>query len=210
MPLFTSGSTTTYATDRQGRHRGQHDRGTPPGSSTATRTTRAGRSRTRAKGRASYTSAPFYGYTQGPGYYGKTFFIWPPDPRRPLTTGQRLDAPIKQFLTDFGYTSTDFSGGTTGPPLYGIYSVTSTPGSQNWPWPNDGGTTLSTYLTAKVYMPGRKPQAHHLGLAIPADHAALLLELRGRQPGNDPLRLAAAILRHQRQHQAVQHVRRAR
>ncbi len=23
---------------------------------------------------------PFQGYTQGPGYWGKTFFIWPPDP----------------------------------------------------------------------------------------------------------------------------------
>ena len=23
----------------------------------------------------------FYGYTKGPGYWGKTFFIWPPDPR---------------------------------------------------------------------------------------------------------------------------------
>jgi hypothetical protein len=23
----------------------------------------------------------FYGYTQGPGYWGKTFFLWPPDPR---------------------------------------------------------------------------------------------------------------------------------
>ena len=23
----------------------------------------------------------FHGYTQGPGYYGKTFFVWPPDPR---------------------------------------------------------------------------------------------------------------------------------
>jgi hypothetical protein len=25
-------------------------------------------------------SGQFYGYTQGPGYWGKTFFIWPPDP----------------------------------------------------------------------------------------------------------------------------------
>lgn len=26
-------------------------------------------------------AATFHGYTEGPGYYGKTFFIWPPDPR---------------------------------------------------------------------------------------------------------------------------------
>lgn len=34
-----------------------------------------------SQGYKAYGMAPaFYGYTQGPGYYGKTFFIWPPDP----------------------------------------------------------------------------------------------------------------------------------
>ena len=34
------------------------------------------------QGYAAYGMAPqFNGYTQGPGYWGKTFFIWPPDPR---------------------------------------------------------------------------------------------------------------------------------
>jgi Flp pilus assembly protein TadG len=28
-----------------------------------------------------YTSNPFQGYTGGPSYWGKTFFVWPPDPR---------------------------------------------------------------------------------------------------------------------------------
>ncbi|HVX10619.1 MAG TPA: pilus assembly protein TadG-related protein [Pirellulales bacterium] len=32
------------------------------------------------KGYQGYTNKTFNGYTQGPGYYGKTFFIWPPDP----------------------------------------------------------------------------------------------------------------------------------
>ena len=27
------------------------------------------------------TTGKFKGYSMGPGYYGKTFFIWPPDPR---------------------------------------------------------------------------------------------------------------------------------
>ena len=106
-----------------------------------------------ASGQSNYTNAPFSGYTQGPGYYGKTFFIWPPDPRVPLTTLNNL-TQIKQFLTDFGYTTTDFLGLTTGPPLNGIFGITLTSGSQNWPWPNDGGTTLSSYLTTKVYLPG--------------------------------------------------------
>ena len=30
-----------------------------------------------------YSNQPFNGYTQGPGYYGKTFFIWPPDRATP-------------------------------------------------------------------------------------------------------------------------------
>jgi hypothetical protein len=63
-------------------------------------------------------------------------------------------AKIKQFLTDFGYTSTDFSNATTGPPLNGIFGATTTTGSQNWPWPKDSGSTLGTYLTSKVYVPG--------------------------------------------------------
>ena len=69
---------------------------------------------------ASYPSTgagSFAGYTKGPGYYGKTFFIWPPDPRVPLNTGTStawsnttLDAAqINLFLTDFGYTAADFS-----------------------------------------------------------------------------------------------------
>jgi Flp pilus assembly protein TadG len=32
------------------------------------------------QGYAYYTGAAFAGYTQGPRYWGKTFFIWPPDP----------------------------------------------------------------------------------------------------------------------------------
>lgn len=31
-------------------------------------------------GYQAYTSTAFNGWTQGPGYWGKTFFIWPPDP----------------------------------------------------------------------------------------------------------------------------------
>ena len=34
------------------------------------------------KGYEAYVSS-FKGYSEGPGYWGKTFFIWPPDPRGP-------------------------------------------------------------------------------------------------------------------------------
>jgi hypothetical protein len=39
----------------------------------------------------SKTDGQFKGYSMGPGYYGKTFFIWPPDPR--YTTGANPAAP---------------------------------------------------------------------------------------------------------------------
>jgi Flp pilus assembly protein TadG len=114
-----------------------------------------------------YNLFPFYGFTQGPGYWGKTFFMWPPDPRRPLYTNPSPTggypswwsanfttagdtAMIKQFLYDFGYTQTDISCPATG--LAGIYSNTN--GGQYWPWPNDGGNSLDQYLTSKVYVPG--------------------------------------------------------
>ncbi len=48
----------------------------------------------------------------------------------------------------------------TGPPLYGIYGVSATSGSQTWPWPSgddaSGATagTLSNYLINNVYQPG--------------------------------------------------------
>src|SRR5262249_28745432 len=32
-------------------------------------------------------TAGFYGYTMGPGYYGKTFFMWPPDALTPSDNG---------------------------------------------------------------------------------------------------------------------------
>jgi Flp pilus assembly protein TadG len=151
VPLFYNGSTTNYAQEVEDIVGGTSRNAAweLDGYSNYTN----GSLSNAAVGQANYQNAPFKGYTQGPGYYGKTFFIWPPDPRRPLTTTNN-SAQIKQFLMDFGYTNSDFTGATTGPPLNGIYNATSTAGSQTWPWPNDGGTTLGNYLTSNVYIPG--------------------------------------------------------
>lgn len=48
-----------------------------------------------------YTGQPFNGYTQGPRYWGKTFFIWPPDPR------SANDWRKKFFYTTDGVTPLD-------------------------------------------------------------------------------------------------------
>ncbi len=70
---------------------------------------------------ADYTNVPFNGYTQGPSYWGKSFMTWPPDPRVPLTTtapigctagpytSTQIQNIVKQFLSDFGYTTLDFA-----------------------------------------------------------------------------------------------------
>ncbi len=243
VPLFKSGSTTTYAQTVND----------VVGSTTRNKAWEldgysnyaAGTYTNATSGLANYTSTPFYGYTKGPGYYGKTFFLWPPDPRRPLNTKTATTysstasdiSTIQQFLTDFGYAAADTSnsaftttlsaaissttatsvtvnsttaahfpssgqfriligseillvtagagtttwtvtrhmdsttaathtsgttvGLMTSPPLSGLYTasgVSDTPGltptnSQTWPWPNDTGTALSTYLTTTVYIP---------------------------------------------------------
>ena len=42
------------------------------------------------------TAAHFNGYTEGPGYWGKTFFVWPPDPRGCDARRQRRRQPRRQ------------------------------------------------------------------------------------------------------------------
>ncbi len=51
-----------------------------------------------------YASYPFNGYTQGPGYYGKTFFLWPPDPR---TTTALAGTTLTNYLTQLGIAAGD-------------------------------------------------------------------------------------------------------
>jgi Flp pilus assembly protein TadG len=103
----------------------------------------------------------FNGYTQGPGYWGKTFFVWPPDPRQPLgtSTTSTCNTTIQTWLQQIGYQNS--AGGlgytnsaTTAAAIQGIYSTAN--GGQAWPWPaGDDGTgtavgTLSNYLLNKV------------------------------------------------------------
>ncbi len=147
VPLFKNGSTSTYATDVKDvlNSSSRSPSWELDGYSNYT----SGSLSNAASGQSSYSSAPFHGYTQGPAYYGKTFFIWPPDPRQPLSSSSSTQ--FNQFFSDFGYATTEYASGT---PLQGVYKSNSTTGSQNWPWPNDSGASLSTYLTTKVSIPG--------------------------------------------------------
>jgi hypothetical protein len=48
-------------------------------------------------------SLPFNGYTQGPGYYGMSFFLWPPDPR---DTNAITGSSLTGYLGLLGVTNT--------------------------------------------------------------------------------------------------------
>ena len=61
-----------------------------------------GSSTTKFTGYAVKQSGKFYGYQQGPGYWGKTFFLWPPDPL--TTSGNPNDWRKKFFLLPDGST----------------------------------------------------------------------------------------------------------
>lgn len=68
-----------------------------------------------SKGYANYTGTAFNGYTQGPNYWGKTFFIWPPDPTN--------DWRVKYFGTNDNTALWDSNG--------------------NWQDPSTGGYTIN-------------------------------------------------------------------
>jgi Flp pilus assembly protein TadG len=76
-----------------------------------------------------YSNVPFNGYTQGPAYFGKTFFIWPPDPRAGTATVTQVQA----FLQDFGYTAAQLAATGGDPFVRGIFTPTTAPNSQAWP-----------------------------------------------------------------------------
>jgi Flp pilus assembly protein TadG len=102
----------------------------------------------------------FYGYTQGPKYYGKTFQVWPPDPRAGSVSATR----VQQFLQEFGYTATEAVSGTSTNNLkvQGIHRVVAgISGSQNWASrtvDTAGINALKTYLTSVP-----RPAAHGAG-----------------------------------------------
>ena len=90
---------------------------------------------------------------------------------RPSSSGRPTRAAARPSASDS--TRSSSSSPTSATPLDGLQharsdwsrlelastGVTTTTGSQNWPWPNDGGTTLSTYLTTQGLHSRRQPQA---------------------------------------------------
>jgi Putative Flp pilus-assembly TadE/G-like len=109
VPLFKKGSTTTYATDVSDVVGGTSANilWSLDGYSAYV----AGQPDTSGTGgvpqvwtQVDYSATPFNGYTKGPGYYGKTFFLWPPDPRN---TNAISGATLTAYLNLIGLNSTD-------------------------------------------------------------------------------------------------------
>jgi Flp pilus assembly protein TadG len=110
VPLFKSGSTTTYATDVKDVFNSSSTNilweldGYSAYSGGSLDTSGSGgvpKVWTQVDYSASGTQ--FNGYTQGPGYYGKTFFIWPPDPRNITTPSSTA---LQSYFNLLGITNT--------------------------------------------------------------------------------------------------------
>ena len=90
----------------------------------------------------------FKGTTQGPGYYGESFFMWPPDPRNGAVSTQ---STVNSWLVALGMTAGD---ATT---LSGLWSTYQGQGMTT------GTQSLNTWLTSKgynsAYVPGTSSKA---------------------------------------------------
>jgi hypothetical protein len=133
-------------------------------------------------GMTDYSNSPFFGYTEGPKIFGKTFMIWPPDPRAGPIPASQSASKLPGFLQDLGYTVTQTTTGTSTSQkkIQGIYKVVAgITGSRNWPWPD--ATSLSDYLLSNVRQPGSGTQP-----LLTMDHAAYqaIMRLHNRPLGD--------------------------
>jgi Flp pilus assembly protein TadG len=91
----------------------------------------------------------FHGYTQGPGYYGMTFFIWPPDPRSGAITSSTT---LLNYLNLIGFTdATDQKTLTTN---WNSWSL-----SQLQNWLKGGSTHGGPYTASGPFVPGSNNKA---------------------------------------------------
>jgi Flp pilus assembly protein TadG len=124
------------------------------------------------------TPQRFAGYTQGPRYWGKTFFLWPSDPRRPVTASDRLvwngtawvtnaePGMLNKWLADLdrnwillpnGRRTTSSSASVVGMTRYaaGAYDAL----LANWPLDSTGALRSSYWTRAQVerFLRGEDP-----------------------------------------------------
>jgi hypothetical protein len=146
--------------------------------------------------------ANFNGYTQGPGYWGKTFFIWPPDPRGPATaTSDPTNAANWANNGAKDWRQRFFLKYNTATSTYGwldhnsiLFNPSGSPATQTTPKPTpvknipmgtSGGTvtTVSEYGTSVSY-------------AYKINYAAILYWLFNQSPNPFPTTLQGGRIRY--------------
>ena len=153
---------------REGR-RGQHHAGTPSWELDGYSNYTNGSLSNAASGQSNYTSAPFTVTRRGPATTARPSSSGPPTragryhPRAiPLRSSSSLPISATPLPTQRS---------TTGPPLEHWLGKGQRPASTNWPWPNDGGTSLGSYLTIEGLHSRWQPQAPDHRSALSEDHA---------------------------------------
>ena len=109
--------------------------------------------------------AQFNGYTQGPGYYGKTFFLWPPDPRNGSITNTTT---LKSYLSALGISSTTDQNtlAANWSTWLGQGTTTGLANLQNW---LKGSTTSGgPYTTTTKFVTEQQQQGTDLLCRLPA------------------------------------------
>ena len=103
----------------------------------------------------SASGTQFNSYTQGPGYYGKTFFLWPPDPRNGSITNTTT---LKSYLGLLGINATDQNTiASNWSTWLGQGTTTGLTNLQTW---LKGGTTSGgPYTTTSKFVTGSSNQA---------------------------------------------------
>jgi Flp pilus assembly protein TadG len=103
----------------------------------------------------SNAACQFNGYTQGPGYYGKTFFLWPPDPRAGAVTNTTT---LKSYLSLLGLTNaSDQTYLANNWNTWLGQGATGLTNLQNWL--KGASTTGGPYKTTGPFVPGSNGKA---------------------------------------------------
>ena len=163
VPLFKSGSTTTYATTVKDVLNStttnilwELDGYSAYSAGSLDTSGNGGVPKVWTQADYSASSCQFNGYTQGPGYYGKTFFLWPPDPRNGSITNTTT---LKTYLSSLGISSTTDQNtlAANWSTWLGQGTTTGLSNLQNW---LKGSTTAGgPYTTTSLFVPNTSNQA---------------------------------------------------
>jgi len=116
--------------------------------------------------------ASFKGYTTGPGYWGKTFFMWPPDPRGPTSAGNvaanndAKDWRQRFFIMEFQAASLPGQPGLPSAPTTTTSSTSGTTGSTSSTSSTSSSSSSSSSSTTAAPPPPPPPPPSPLAYSV--------------------------------------------